>query len=344
MLLTTLCASAVLAFLYHFILHPLLFSPLRRIPSAHPLARFTSLWILYIRFTEWEIRTVHAAHVNYGPIILLGPNEISVNCVDGGIRNVYAGNFEKDSYYEFFSNFGAFNMFSMIAHGPHSVRKRIVSHVYSKSFIQTSPTMAAIEKILLYERLLPLLRSRAGNALDAYLLFNTAALDAITGYVFGVRSATARLSNPEAHQEWMDKYFMRMPYRYYEQDIPHFTSPLKKIGLNFVPKSVYEANDAIEKWCFGLCESASEVIEEIRGGKDAKVEDVPVVYDKLRGALEKEQEDKDMNERWSSNNGRSSEASISLQLQVASEVWDHTGMPNEAIPRTLNLTLCSCRF
>ena len=333
MLFTIVIASAVLALLYQYILHPLLFSPLRRLPSAHPLARFTSLWILYIRFIEWENRAVHAAHVKHGPIILLGPNEISVNCVDGGIRNVYAGNFEKDSYYEFFSNFGALNMFSMVAHGPHSVRKRILSHVYSKSFIQASPTMAAIERILMYERLLPLLRARAGKALDVYLLFNTAALDAITGYVFGVRSATARLSNPEAHQEWMDKYFMRMPYRYYDQDIPHFTSPLKKVGLNFVPKSVYEANDAIEKWCYGLCESASEVIEEIRSGKDVKVEDVPVVYDKLRGALDKEREAKDQNEELSLSNDRSSEASIPLQLEVASEVWDHIGKPDEAIPQ-----------
>lgn len=43
-------------------------------------------------------RTVHAAHQKHGPIVRLGPNELSVNCVDGGIRTIYAGGFEKHDW------------------------------------------------------------------------------------------------------------------------------------------------------------------------------------------------------------------------------------------------------
>lgn len=86
--------------------------PLRRIPAAHPLAPFTSLWITYIRYRSVENATIKAAHGRLGPVVRLGPKEISVNCVKGGIRDIYGGGFEKvntvDGYnwYAFFANYG----------------------------------------------------------------------------------------------------------------------------------------------------------------------------------------------------------------------------------------------
>ena len=87
-------------------------NPLRKVPAAHPLAHFTSLWIDSVRWRSVENATLKAAHDRLGPIVCLGPNEISVNCVKGGIRDVYAGGFEKVNdrngynWYSFFSNYG----------------------------------------------------------------------------------------------------------------------------------------------------------------------------------------------------------------------------------------------
>lgn len=87
-------------------------NPLRKIPAAHPLAHFTSLWINYVRWRSVENATLKHAHESLGPIVCLGPNEVSVNCVQGGIRDVYAGGFEKSNatesfnWYAFFTNYG----------------------------------------------------------------------------------------------------------------------------------------------------------------------------------------------------------------------------------------------
>jgi hypothetical protein len=87
-------------------------NPLRKIPAAHPLAPFTSLWMSSVRWRKMENATLKDAHDRLGPIVCLGPKEISVNCVQGGIRNVYAGGFEKRdaksgyNWYGFFTNFG----------------------------------------------------------------------------------------------------------------------------------------------------------------------------------------------------------------------------------------------
>lgn len=109
---TVLVGLAVVFLLGHVIVKYLR-NPLRRIPAAHPLAHFTSLWIHAIRWRATENATLKAAHDRLGPIVCLGPNEVSVNCVQGGIRDVYAGGFEKRScrangynWYAFFVNYG----------------------------------------------------------------------------------------------------------------------------------------------------------------------------------------------------------------------------------------------
>ena len=96
--------------LLHLLSKPLL-SPLRAIPAAHPLAAYTSLWIYWIRYRSLENRTLKAAHARLGPVVRLGPREVSVNCVAGGVREIYAGGFEKGAgkefnWYAFFANYG----------------------------------------------------------------------------------------------------------------------------------------------------------------------------------------------------------------------------------------------
>lgn len=85
-------------------------NPLRKVPAAHPLAHFTSLWIHSVRWRGIENATLRRAHDRLGPIVCLSPEEVSVNCVKGGIRDVYAGGFEKGNaaynWYAFFANYG----------------------------------------------------------------------------------------------------------------------------------------------------------------------------------------------------------------------------------------------
>ncbi|PSN60992.1 hypothetical protein BS50DRAFT_681207 [Corynespora cassiicola Philippines] len=114
----SLILLAPLTLLTAFLLHTLfksLTSPLRPIPPAHPLSPWSSLWIASVRRRGTENATLRAAHARLGPVVRLGPSEVSVNCVKGGIREVYAGGFEKGgegtgsggfNWYAFFGNYG----------------------------------------------------------------------------------------------------------------------------------------------------------------------------------------------------------------------------------------------
>jgi hypothetical protein len=92
---------------YQYIIHPVFLSPLSKIPNAHFTAPVSPLWILWKRKKAIENRTLLEAHEKYGPVLRVGPSDISINCVDGGLRTVYAGGFEKHDWYpRIFQNYG----------------------------------------------------------------------------------------------------------------------------------------------------------------------------------------------------------------------------------------------
>ena len=80
--------AAILVAVYRYVILPVFVSPLSKIPAAHPTSSLSPSWILWTRWRGRENSTVLAAHERLGPLVRLGPNEISVNCVNGGIRTV----------------------------------------------------------------------------------------------------------------------------------------------------------------------------------------------------------------------------------------------------------------
>lgn len=93
-------ACLLLLSIYKVVLHPLLYHPLRHIPSAHwSVPFFGDLWITYQRYRERNNAVTYAAHLKHGPVVRMGMNELSVNCVENGIRTIYAGGWEKHAWY-----------------------------------------------------------------------------------------------------------------------------------------------------------------------------------------------------------------------------------------------------
>ncbi|KAF2733437.1 cytochrome P450 monooxygenase-like protein [Polyplosphaeria fusca] len=268
-------------------------NPLRRVPAAHPLSHFTSLWIHWVRWRHVENATLKDAHARLGPIVCLGPDEISVNCVTGGIRDVYAGGFEKGNgkynWYEFFQNYdGVPNMFSLAGNKMHSVRKRMLSNVYSKSVVTSSPALLAQMSTILCERFLPHLDTVASSeapVLNIYATLSAATMDVVTGYIFGLKASSDLLSNSQQLSWFLDLYNSRRSFNFWGQEFPGLTSALRKyLGHRLTPNFVDVANDQIEKWTLGMCDGAETVCRQ----PDVAVEDTPSVYQQLASALSKE--------------------------------------------------------
>lgn len=92
--------------LYKFIAYPAIISPLSKIPNAHWSVPYSPLWILWVRFNGTENRDVRSVHLKLGSVVRLGPNEISIGTIDGGVKTVFGGGFEKGDWYAAFDNYG----------------------------------------------------------------------------------------------------------------------------------------------------------------------------------------------------------------------------------------------
>ena len=107
---TLLMITVIIAFIYRYILHPNWISPLAKFPNAHPTSALLPLWILWVRYQGRENRELLVLHQRLGPIIRLGPNEISVSSIDDGVKIIYSSSFHKHPWYTRFRNYDGYRL------------------------------------------------------------------------------------------------------------------------------------------------------------------------------------------------------------------------------------------
>lgn len=309
--------------IYRYLVFPAFLSPLAKVPNAHWSASFSPLWILYHRLVQNDTPTVHQAHGKLGPVIRLAPNELSVNCVEGGIRTIYAGGYEKGDWYaNVFSNYGVQPMFAMPAHSPHSKRKRMLSNIYAKSTLQSSEAVAAISHTLLDERLTPRLMAiaEAEKPVESYSIFSSITMDAVAAYVFGLENGSDFIRQPEYAANFLKDYKSRQIHTFWPQELPNLTAWMSCLGLlgMIVPAWVAKANRDIEAWILSMCDSAERSLSARESGKELATSSAnyPTVYAQLRQSLLKEAAKSDLDVP-------KEQVIQSNRLEMASEMLDH---------------------
>jgi len=318
-LVIILLPPAILGYIvFTYFLDPL-FDPLHKdVPDAHITATFSRFWILYIRYTGRENRTIHAAHARLGPIIRLAPNEISVVSIDGGVRTVYGGGFAKHRWYDQMRNFGDVpNMFSTLENREHSLRKRGISHVYAKSVIQGSKTLEGISKVLvvrLSNKLEKLVESGDQGTVDLMAVMSAATMDFVTAYLFGLQNCSEFLGDDKKLAWWLDVFHRRRPFGFLDAELPGLKKWLTRFGVKLAPNHVAQANKEIGDFVMGMCDRADADLT--RGESALKPEDIPVVWRQLRKPAASDKE--------SVNN-----KGYDDKLVAASEMWDHLSAGQE---------------
>ncbi|KAF2105889.1 cytochrome P450 [Lophiotrema nucula] len=209
-LLVTLLGSLIAFLTYRYLIYPLLFSPLRKIPKAHWSSGICPLWIAYYRRGGSQaIPAISKAHAQKGPIVLLGPNELSVASFEGA-NKVYIerGGFAKPRWWaELFTSYGVINMTSMqggIGNRAHAERKRDMGNIYAKSFLMKNEQMAqvcrkhlgqmhtALDKVVAEEK----------GVLDVYSFNAAVNADFISAFQFGIEAGTKFTEDAAAREAY----------------------------------------------------------------------------------------------------------------------------------------------
>ncbi|EEP82158.1 predicted protein [Uncinocarpus reesii 1704] len=172
-------------------------SGLKDIPNAHFSVPYSRLWLLSLRWRKMENRSRIHLHRRLGPVVRIGPRDVSVNCIDNGVRTIYSSKFDKDAsfYHELFDKTGF--MVTMIGNDEHRKRKRMLSYPYSNSYILNSQTLDSVLSRVsrrLGEGIAEW--ARIGTSVDVYQQAKCCTLDVASGWLFGRENATDTLRDP----------------------------------------------------------------------------------------------------------------------------------------------------
>jgi len=209
----------------------------------------------------------------------------------------------------------------------------MISHVYSKSYIQASESSRAQSRVIIFDRLLPLLAhsasaSQAPHGLDVHTTFLAATMDFISAYIFGIRNSTNFLRGKAYRDHWLQLYMSRHDYPFFPQEFPRLTWLLRKLGVPPYPKWVDGANQEMRDWNEKLCKGALETSASVKGEASSS-EDDPVVLRTLLAGLQKEK----------AANGKESlvysTAILQQDLTINSELFDHVLAGQETAGVTL---------
>ncbi|KEF50941.1 uncharacterized protein A1O9_13003 [Exophiala aquamarina CBS 119918] len=262
------------------VVHGGLSSPLAKIPAGHVTAHFSYLWILCIRWQDREHPTLLRLHRKYGPILRLGPNEISVNSREG-LHKIYTRGFPIDpSYVRRYSFYRTPNLFSTTSSTDHSQRRRGVQRVFAKQTVVDCPSRRETMRILLGRRLLPLLDK--DYPLDVCAVSEAFCMDAFTSYQFGLSSGTNFLSDLAAWARYLDQFFCsRRRYLFLENEVPALLPLLARLGIGFPTRQINAATAELERWNLRMCDQAELLLS---GQDDVDAVNQPIVYRQQREA------------------------------------------------------------
>jgi len=96
MLAVVVCSTLLVSWIVAWV-HGRKNAGLKDIPNAHFSVPYSRLWLLSTRWQKIHNRTRIDLHRRLGPIVRIGPREVSVGCIDDGVRIIYGSKFDKDA-------------------------------------------------------------------------------------------------------------------------------------------------------------------------------------------------------------------------------------------------------
>ncbi|KAI9646831.1 hypothetical protein NHQ30_004830 [Ciborinia camelliae] len=215
--------------------------------------------------TGKEFTTCLAAHRRLGPVIRIGPREISIDCIEDGVRTVYGGNWDKSSMYDNFTQFGFSPLFAIRQAKPHSERRRVFTHIYSKSTIMNSAELYEILSTIGRNKMLPRLQKsvKEGDEIDVYSLTREYSMDVVTTYVYGKDNGTNWVEHPDQASYYLSAFQRAVePWAFFAStETQRLVSILDWFGINLISPSVNTAFDTIHSFVMGLTKRTVSILE-----------------------------------------------------------------------------------
>ncbi|KAI9737431.1 MAG: hypothetical protein M1834_009585 [Cirrosporium novae-zelandiae] len=223
----------VLLLLYRWLLNHVVSGPLSRIPGPRAFA-LTRWRLAYEDFIGRRTQTINSLHDHYGPVVRVGPTELSFNSLSA-LRTIYgAGSgFERTSFYRMFDVYGRQNLFTFAEPQRHAERKKLLSNAYAKSTVASPPVSSMVEgKVAQY---LELLLREENTASQIFQSLHYFSIDSITEFLYGPKhGGTSALTGSEVDRALLNDILdpARRKLSWFAVHLPGYTKwILSQVGL-----------------------------------------------------------------------------------------------------------------
>ncbi|KAJ5179370.1 cytochrome p450 domain-containing protein [Penicillium capsulatum] len=124
---------------YHYLIAPVLHGHLSHIPGPW-LAKITTLQLGWYDLRLVRNDQIYEWHKKYGPIICIGPNEVSVSSLED-TQQVYSSTtrWEKSDYFDHFMGYGERAVFATKPYSEHRARRKLIASFYQASNTFSKP-------------------------------------------------------------------------------------------------------------------------------------------------------------------------------------------------------------
>jgi hypothetical protein len=205
--------------------------------EAVPGPKLYALTKWRLAYDAWKgirTKTIHQLHQMYGPVVRIGPNELSFNSLSA-LKTIYgAGSgFERTSFYRMFDVYGHQNLFTFASVKAHSERKKLLNHAYSRTSILKISSPAIEEKAWEFLRLL---ETEPATASETFSSLHYYSLDNITHFLYGTEfGATSSLTGSASDRKMLDDVLdpSRRKLAWFAAHLPRYTKWLMcRTGLS----------------------------------------------------------------------------------------------------------------
>jgi len=172
----------------------------------------------------------------------------------------------------------------------HATRKRMLSNIYSKNHVISSPTTPETTKAIIFGRLLPLVQRNVevGKPIETLSLSYAYSMDSFMAYQYGLSLASNFIEDTQQRDWYLRNFFSPRPHLFWITEVPGFTALARKFGLKLFPEHASNSIKELEDWTLGICDKAEK---QLSNDVEFEAANTPVVFAQHRTSLQNQSRD-----------------------------------------------------
>lgn len=236
------------AFLYYFIFLPVVFGPLSPVPG--PIwCKLSQYYISYFNISLQRTDTIFEWHARYGPVLCIGPEEVSL-ATPSLMREIYSasGGYAKSKFFDQFVTYGERAVFAIRPYAAHRQRRKLVASFYHNVH---NPFVEEFISERLDAVINQIDAEKESTSIDVYTVGCHYAFDNITRLLYGKSHCSHAIETNGEERRILDSLKKAQLWGPLQMGFPLLYDLFRSVvsHLDFLPTQL-QANESLGIWSY----------------------------------------------------------------------------------------------